>query len=82
MILDGMIAHIKAGSPFLMYPRFIQLFLEKSLKGTPKPQDYIPSVVLPLKVFTFMSHKGVKGSQYTFECLYVGSSTSCKGRGC
>jgi hypothetical protein len=28
MILDGMIAHIKVGSPFLMYPRFVQLLLE------------------------------------------------------
>lgn len=62
MILDGMIAHIKAGSPFLMYPRFVQLFLEKPLEGTPKPQDYIPSVMLPPKVFTFMSHKGIKFS--------------------
>jgi hypothetical protein len=26
MILDGMLAHIKAGSPFLMYPRVVQLF--------------------------------------------------------
>jgi hypothetical protein len=62
MIIDGMISHIKAGSPFLMYPRFVQLFLAKSLEGVPKPQDFIPTIVLPQKVFTFMSHKVVKFS--------------------
>jgi hypothetical protein len=41
VILDGMLAHIKAGSPFLIYPRFVQLFLADPLEGVPKPQDYI-----------------------------------------
>ena len=62
MILDGILGHIKAGSPFLMYPRFVQLFLDKQLEGVPKPQDFVPTVVLPPKVFTFMSNKGVKFS--------------------
>lgn len=59
MILDGMITHIKAGSPFLMYPRFVQFLLENPLDGIQKPQDYVPTIRMPPKVFTFMSNKGV-----------------------
>jgi hypothetical protein len=29
MILHGMLTHINNGSPFLIYPRFVQLFLNK-----------------------------------------------------
>ncbi|GJU41031.1 hypothetical protein Tco_1193988 [Tanacetum coccineum] len=34
---------------------FIQLFLNKQLEGITKPQNFLPTVVLPPKVFTFMS---------------------------
>ncbi|GJW76600.1 hypothetical protein Tco_0138282 [Tanacetum coccineum] len=34
--------------------RFVQLFLNKQLEGVDRPQDFIPSVSLPSKVFTFM----------------------------
>ncbi|GJV28703.1 hypothetical protein Tco_1385151 [Tanacetum coccineum] len=54
MILNGMLGHISNGTPFLMYPRFVQLFLDKQLDGVDRPQDFIPSVSLPFKVFTFM----------------------------
>ncbi|GJV70323.1 hypothetical protein Tco_1485832 [Tanacetum coccineum] len=33
MILTGMLGHISNGTPFLMYPRFVQLFLNKQLEG-------------------------------------------------
>ncbi|GJX27962.1 hypothetical protein Tco_0236041, partial [Tanacetum coccineum] len=33
MIMNGMLGHIANGKPFLMYPRFIQLFLNKQLEG-------------------------------------------------
>ncbi|GJR98925.1 hypothetical protein Tco_0271099 [Tanacetum coccineum] len=33
MIMNGMLGHISNGTPFLMYPRFIQLFLNKQLEG-------------------------------------------------
>ncbi|PWA84621.1 ribonuclease H-like domain, Reverse transcriptase, RNA-dependent DNA polymerase [Artemisia annua] len=62
MILDGMHKHIKNGSPFLMYPRFIQLFLNKQLEGVPKPHEFLPAIVLPNKVFTFMATKSAKFS--------------------
>ncbi|GKA85522.1 hypothetical protein Tco_0807176, partial [Tanacetum coccineum] len=55
LIFDGMLRNLKDSKPFLMYPRFIQLFLNKQLKGITKPQHFLPTVVLPSKVFTFMS---------------------------
>ncbi|GJS36307.1 hypothetical protein Tco_0534689 [Tanacetum coccineum] len=55
LIFDGMLRNLKDSKPFLMYPRFIQLFLNKQLEGITKPQNFLPTVVLPPKVFTFMS---------------------------
>ncbi|GJT67062.1 hypothetical protein Tco_1018542 [Tanacetum coccineum] len=54
--------HISNGTPFLMYPRFVQLFLNKQLEGVDRPQDFIPSVSLPSKVFTFMRKHSTKFS--------------------
>ncbi|GJW22639.1 hypothetical protein Tco_0033261 [Tanacetum coccineum] len=62
MILNGMLGHISNGTPFLMYPRFVQLFLNKQLEGVDRPQDFIPSVSLPSKVFTFMRKHSPKFS--------------------
>ncbi|GJT55742.1 hypothetical protein Tco_0990796 [Tanacetum coccineum] len=62
MILTGMLGHISNGTPFLMYPRFVQLFLNKQLEGVDRPQDFIPSVSLPSKVFTFMRKHSTKFS--------------------
>ncbi|GKG18990.1 hypothetical protein Tco_0376089, partial [Tanacetum coccineum] len=59
---NGMLGHISNGTPFLMYPRFIQLFLNKQLKGVARPQDFIPSVTLPSKIFTFMRKHSPKFS--------------------
>ncbi|GJV55557.1 putative ribonuclease H-like domain-containing protein [Tanacetum coccineum] len=62
MIMNGMLGHISNGTPFLMYPRFVQLFLNKQLEGVDRPQDFIPSVSLPTKVFTFMRKHSTKFS--------------------
>ncbi|GJU05883.1 hypothetical protein Tco_1122313 [Tanacetum coccineum] len=62
MILTGMLGHISNGTPFLMYPRFVQLFLNKQLEGVDRPQDFIPSVTLPSKIFTFMRKHSPKFS--------------------
>ncbi|GJX50482.1 hypothetical protein Tco_0277327 [Tanacetum coccineum] len=45
-----------------MYPRFVQLFLNKQLEGIDRPQDFMPSVSLPSKVFTFMRKHSTKFS--------------------
>ncbi|GJS91173.1 hypothetical protein Tco_0773809 [Tanacetum coccineum] len=62
MIMNGMLGHISNGTPFLMYPRFIQLFLNKQLEGVTRPQNFLPSVTLPSKVFTFMRKNSPKFS--------------------
>ncbi|GJS81106.1 hypothetical protein Tco_0747647 [Tanacetum coccineum] len=63
LIFDGMLRNLKDSKPFLMYPRFIQLFLNKQLEGITKPQNFLPTVVLPSKVFTFMSKCSPKFSR-------------------
>ncbi|GJR43760.1 hypothetical protein Tco_1311863 [Tanacetum coccineum] len=63
LIFDGMLRNLKDSKPFLMYPRFIQLFLHKQLEGITKPQTFLPTVVLPPKVFTFMSKCSPKFSR-------------------
>ncbi|GKF54582.1 hypothetical protein Tco_0164922, partial [Tanacetum coccineum] len=45
-----------------MYPRFVQLFLNKQLEGVARPQDFMPSVNLPSKIFTFMRKHSPKFS--------------------
>ncbi|GJW66142.1 hypothetical protein Tco_0118026 [Tanacetum coccineum] len=68
-IADG---HISNGTPFLMYPRFIQLFLNKQLEGVTRPQNFLPSVTLPSKVFTFMRKNSPKFSgRITLDSTYV-----------
>ncbi|GJY97223.1 hypothetical protein Tco_0514133 [Tanacetum coccineum] len=62
LIFDGMLRNLKDSKPFLMYPRFIQLFLNKQLAGITKPQHFLPTVTLPPKVFTFMSKSSPKFS--------------------
>ncbi|GJT67162.1 hypothetical protein Tco_1018642 [Tanacetum coccineum] len=62
MIMNGMLGHISNGTPFLMYPRFIQLFLNKQLEGVTRPKNFLPSVTLPSKVFTFMRKHSLKFS--------------------
>ncbi|GJY62320.1 putative ribonuclease H-like domain-containing protein [Tanacetum coccineum] len=62
MIMNGMLGHISNGTPFIMYPRFIQLFLNKQLEGVTRPTNFLPSVTLPSKVFTFMRKHSPKFS--------------------
>ncbi|GKF44120.1 hypothetical protein Tco_0130672, partial [Tanacetum coccineum] len=62
MIMNGMLGHISNGTPFLMYPRFIQLFLNKQLEGVTRPLNFLPLVTLPSKVFTFMRKHSPKFS--------------------
>ncbi|GJT70124.1 hypothetical protein Tco_1029410 [Tanacetum coccineum] len=62
LIMNGMLGHISNGTPFIMYPRFIQLFLNKQLEGVTRPTNFLPSVTLPSKVFTFMRKNSPKFS--------------------
>ncbi|GJR37282.1 putative ribonuclease H-like domain-containing protein [Tanacetum coccineum] len=58
LIFDGMMRHLDAKKKFVMYPRFISVFLDKHLKNGPVPLDHFPINALTSKVFSFMVKKG------------------------
>ncbi|GJV73705.1 hypothetical protein Tco_1493700 [Tanacetum coccineum] len=58
LIFDGMLRHLDAKKKFVMYPRFISVFLDTQLKSVPVPLDYFPVNALTSKVFSFMVKKG------------------------
>ncbi|GJU33787.1 hypothetical protein Tco_1182141 [Tanacetum coccineum] len=50
--------HLNAKKKFVMYPRFISIFLDKQLVNVPVPLDHFPVNALTSKVFSFMVKKG------------------------
>ncbi|GJY75708.1 hypothetical protein Tco_0480824 [Tanacetum coccineum] len=58
LIFDGMLRHLDAKKKFVMYPRFISIFLDKQLANVPVPLDHFPVNALTSKVFSFMVKKG------------------------
>ncbi|GJR19917.1 hypothetical protein Tco_0968444 [Tanacetum coccineum] len=50
--------HLDAKKKFVMYPRFISIFLGKQLVNVPVPLDHFPVNTLTSKVFSFMVKKG------------------------
>ncbi|GJV57583.1 hypothetical protein Tco_1458588 [Tanacetum coccineum] len=57
LIFDGMLRHLDAKKKFVMYPRFISIFLDKQLMNVPVPLDHFPVNALTSKVFSFMVKK-------------------------
>ncbi|GJZ43191.1 hypothetical protein Tco_0590446 [Tanacetum coccineum] len=58
LIFGGMIRHLDATKKFVMYPRFLEIFLSNQLKDVPVPLDHFPVPTLTKKVLTFMVKKG------------------------
>ncbi|GJV68981.1 hypothetical protein Tco_1484490 [Tanacetum coccineum] len=58
LIFNGMMRHLDAKKKFVMYPRFISVFLDKQLKNVHALLDHIPINALTSKVFSFMVKKG------------------------
>ncbi|GJY18874.1 hypothetical protein Tco_0390365 [Tanacetum coccineum] len=58
LIFNGMLRHLDAKKKFVMYPRFISIFLDKQLMNVPVPLDHFPVNALTSKVFSFMVKKG------------------------
>ncbi|GJV52106.1 ribonuclease H-like domain-containing protein [Tanacetum coccineum] len=54
----GPVPHLDAKKKFVMYPRFISIFLNKQLVNVPVPLDHFPVNALTSKVFSFMVKKG------------------------
>ncbi|GJR28903.1 hypothetical protein Tco_1105135 [Tanacetum coccineum] len=57
-----LIGNLDAKKKFLMYPRFVQVFLDNQLKDILVPLESFPVPVLTKKVYTNMSKKGLKFS--------------------
>ncbi|GJT61331.1 putative ribonuclease H-like domain-containing protein [Tanacetum coccineum] len=53
-----LMGHLDAKKKFVMYPRFISIFLDKQLANVPVPLDHFPVNTLTSKVFSFMVKKG------------------------
>ncbi|GKA30674.1 hypothetical protein Tco_0716979 [Tanacetum coccineum] len=58
LIFDGMLRHLEAKKKFVMYPRFISIFLDRQLANIDVPLDHFPVNSLTSKVFSFMIKKG------------------------
>ncbi|GJT04922.1 hypothetical protein Tco_0839384 [Tanacetum coccineum] len=58
LVFDGMMRHLDAKKKFVMYPRFISVFLAKQFKNVPVPLDHFPINTLTSKVLSFMVKKG------------------------
>ncbi|GJY52396.1 hypothetical protein Tco_0443243 [Tanacetum coccineum] len=50
--------HLDVKKKFVMYPRFILIFIGTQLKGVPVPVDHFPVPALTSKVLSFMVKKG------------------------
>ncbi|GJX96004.1 hypothetical protein Tco_0351802, partial [Tanacetum coccineum] len=59
MIFEGMIRNLDTKKQFLMYPRFVQVFLNNQLSNLPAPLNNLPIPVLTKKVFTNMAKQGL-----------------------
>ncbi|GJW73382.1 putative ribonuclease H-like domain-containing protein, partial [Tanacetum coccineum] len=58
LIFDGVLRNLDAEKKFVMYLRFISIFLDKQLMNVPVPLDHFPVNALTSKVFSFMVKKG------------------------
>ncbi|GJV79284.1 putative ribonuclease H-like domain-containing protein [Tanacetum coccineum] len=63
LIFDGMLRHLDAKKKFVMYPRFISIFLDKQLANVSVPLDHFLVNTLTSKVFSFMVKKGKQLTQ-------------------
>ncbi|GJX05382.1 putative ribonuclease H-like domain-containing protein [Tanacetum coccineum] len=53
-----LLRHLDAKKKFVMYPRFVSIFLNKQLANVSVPLDHFPVNTLTSKVFSFMVKKG------------------------
>ncbi|GJU54521.1 hypothetical protein Tco_1228235, partial [Tanacetum coccineum] len=58
LVFGGMLRNLDATKKFVMYPRFLQIFLSNQLKDVHVPLDHFLVPTLTKKVLTFMVKKG------------------------
>ncbi|GKD56789.1 hypothetical protein Tco_1290176 [Tanacetum coccineum] len=61
--------HLDAKKKFVMYPRFISIFLDKHLVNVPVPLDHFPVIALTIKVISFMVKKGCVEGPIVTSCV-------------
>ncbi|GJX32351.1 hypothetical protein Tco_0242206 [Tanacetum coccineum] len=57
-IFDNMVKHLEGGVKFLMYPRFVQVFLDKQVEGMTKHKEVYVTPSHTKKVFANMKRLG------------------------
>ncbi|GJV12934.1 copia protein [Tanacetum coccineum] len=57
-IFDNMVKHLEVGVKFLMYPRFVQVFLDKQVEGMTKHKEVYVTSSYTKKVFSNMKRLG------------------------
>ncbi|GJS00735.1 hypothetical protein Tco_0317243 [Tanacetum coccineum] len=57
-IFDNMVKNLKGGVKFLMYPRFVKVFLDKQVKGMSKHKEIYVTPSHTKKVFANMKREG------------------------
>ncbi|GJV70588.1 putative ribonuclease H-like domain-containing protein [Tanacetum coccineum] len=57
-IFDNMVKHLEGGVKFLMYPRFVQVFLDKQVKGMNRHKEVYVTPSHTKKVFANMKRPG------------------------
>ncbi|GJZ54305.1 hypothetical protein Tco_0609190 [Tanacetum coccineum] len=57
-IFDNMVKNLEGGVKFLMYPRFVQVFLDKQVEGMTKHKEIYVTPSHNKKVFTNMKREG------------------------
>ncbi|GKC27978.1 hypothetical protein Tco_1035272 [Tanacetum coccineum] len=72
-----LMGYLDAKKKFVMYPRFISIFLGNQLKNVPVPLDHFPVTALTSKVFSFMVKKG---KHFSGKVTPLGNGYQIKGR--
>ncbi|GJT52590.1 hypothetical protein Tco_0978747 [Tanacetum coccineum] len=67
LIFDGMMRHLDAKKKFVMYPRFIPVFLTNQLKNVPVPLDHYPINALTTKCMRTRSSSNLVGNSSSFK---------------
>ncbi|GKF87115.1 hypothetical protein Tco_0257992, partial [Tanacetum coccineum] len=57
-IFDNMVKNLEGGVKFLMYPRFVQVFLDKQVEGMTKHKEIYVTPSHTKKVFANMKREG------------------------
>ncbi|GJS00588.1 hypothetical protein Tco_0317096 [Tanacetum coccineum] len=79
-IFDNMVKNLEGGVKFLMYPRFVQVFLDKQVEGMSKHKGIYVTPSHTKKIFANMKREGKGLENHPSISNYDGSSSKRHGR--